>query len=81
MAADKKKPGPPIDFPSFALNPYVRIGTDGGVIIVVGKSEMGQGGVRIPEIQRSYVWRRSQIANFVTAAAVSAAPWATPSTI
>jgi isoquinoline 1-oxidoreductase beta subunit len=28
---------------SFALNPYVRIGTDGRVVIVVGKSEMGQG--------------------------------------
>jgi isoquinoline 1-oxidoreductase beta subunit len=29
--------------PSFALNPFVRIGTDGGVLISVNKSEMGQG--------------------------------------
>jgi isoquinoline 1-oxidoreductase beta subunit len=29
--------------PSFWLNPYLRIGTEGRVIIVVGKSEMGQG--------------------------------------
>jgi isoquinoline 1-oxidoreductase beta subunit len=29
--------------PSFTLNPYLRIGTDGRMVIVVGKSEMGQG--------------------------------------
>ena len=29
--------------PLFDLNPYIRIGTDGRVIIVAGKSEMGQG--------------------------------------
>ncbi|HXX33242.1 MAG TPA: 2Fe-2S iron-sulfur cluster-binding protein, partial [Thermodesulfobacteriota bacterium] len=29
--------------PLFSLNPYLRIGTDGRVVIVVGKSEMGQG--------------------------------------
>ncbi|MGA2516029.1 MAG: molybdopterin-dependent oxidoreductase [Thermodesulfobacteriota bacterium] len=29
--------------PLFPLNPYLRIGTDGRVVIVVGKSEMGQG--------------------------------------
>ena len=28
-------------------------------------SEMGRGGVRIPEIQRSYVWRRSQISRLL----------------
>jgi isoquinoline 1-oxidoreductase beta subunit len=27
----------------FALNPYIRIGTDGRVVIIVNKSEMGQG--------------------------------------
>ena len=27
----------------FLLNPYLRIGTDGRVVIIVGKSEMGQG--------------------------------------
>jgi len=29
--------------PLFSLNPYLRIGSDGRVVIVVGKSEMGQG--------------------------------------
>jgi isoquinoline 1-oxidoreductase beta subunit len=29
--------------PLFALNPYLRIGTDGRVVIILGKSEMGQG--------------------------------------
>ena len=29
--------------PFFALSPYIRIGTDGRVVIVDGKSEMGQG--------------------------------------
>ena len=28
---------------SFALNPFIRIGTDGTVVIIVNKSEMGQG--------------------------------------
>jgi isoquinoline 1-oxidoreductase beta subunit len=29
--------------PLFAMNPYIRIGTDGRVVIIVNKSEMGQG--------------------------------------
>jgi isoquinoline 1-oxidoreductase subunit beta len=29
--------------PFFAMNPYIRIGTDGRVVIIVNKSEMGQG--------------------------------------
>jgi isoquinoline 1-oxidoreductase beta subunit len=29
--------------PSFAMNPYIRIKTDGRVVIIVNKSEMGQG--------------------------------------
>jgi isoquinoline 1-oxidoreductase beta subunit len=29
--------------PSFAMNPYLRIGTDGRVVVIVNKSEMGQG--------------------------------------
>ena len=28
-------------------------------------SELRRGGIRIPEIQRSYVWRRSQIAKLL----------------
>ncbi len=28
---------------SYALNPYIRIRTDGGVLVIVNKSEMGQG--------------------------------------
>src|SRR5213594_1114876 len=28
-------------------------------------SELSRGGIRIPEIQRSYVWRRSQIAKLL----------------
>jgi isoquinoline 1-oxidoreductase beta subunit len=37
------KPGATKSVPFFPLNPYLRIGTDGSVVIVVGKSEMGQG--------------------------------------
>ncbi len=29
--------------PFFAMNPYIRIGTDGRVVIIINKSEMGQG--------------------------------------
>jgi len=37
------KAGETRSVPFFGLNPYIRIGTDGRVIIVAGKSEMGQG--------------------------------------
>jgi CO/xanthine dehydrogenase Mo-binding subunit len=35
--------GEPQSIPSFVLSPYIRIGTDGGVVVILNKSEMGQG--------------------------------------
>jgi isoquinoline 1-oxidoreductase beta subunit len=42
-SARMSKQGAGCPAPLFALNPYLRIGTDGRVVIIVGKSEMGQG--------------------------------------
>jgi len=38
--------------PFFAMNPYIRIGTDGRVVIIVNKSEMGQGSILLANARR-----------------------------
>jgi isoquinoline 1-oxidoreductase beta subunit len=42
-SARTSKTGATQTAPLFALNPYLRIGTDGRVVVIVGKAEMGQG--------------------------------------